>query len=124
MQQLHTTWDALNLLRSITTRILLEKDVDLSARQMGILLTVYLTPPPHTVKNLSERLKISKPAVCRAIDTLSKLGFIRRKKDEKDNRIVYIQRTIPGSVFLSEIAEIVMTEANGNTEAVNLKISA
>ncbi len=111
MSPLHTTWDALNLLRSITTRILLEKEVDLSSRQMGILLTVYLTPPPHTIKNLSQRLRISKPAICRAIDTLCKLGFIRRKKDEKDNRVVYIQRTIPGSVFLSEIAEIVLAEA-------------
>lgn len=115
--QLHNTWDALTMWRNITMRMLIEKDQDLSTRQLGIMLTVYLTPPPHTVKNLSERLMISKPAVCRAIDTLSKDGFIKRKKDENDSRIVLVQRTVKGSVYLSELADIILTEAVNETSA-------
>ena len=55
---------------------------DLSARQMAMLLTVYLTPPPHTVRGLSAELNVSKPAVTRAIDRLTELGMVRRKPDE------------------------------------------
>lgn len=80
---------------------------DLSARQMAILLTVYLSPPPHTVRGLSADLKISKPAVTRALDTMGRLELIRRRRDENDRRSVLVQRTVKGTVFLSEFAELV-----------------
>jgi len=85
---------------------------DLSARQMALLLTVYLTPPPHTVRGLSSGLNVSKPAVTRAIDRLSELGMVRRKPDENDRRSVLIQRTVKGSVFLREFGELVVSAAN------------
>ena len=40
---------------------------DLSARQMSLLLSVYLTPAPHTVRGLANLLKVSKPAITRAV---------------------------------------------------------
>jgi len=43
---------------------------DFSARQTVELLTVYLTPPPHTVRGLAAELNISKPAITRALDRL------------------------------------------------------
>ncbi len=84
---------------------------DLSARQMAMLLTVYLTPPPHTVRGMASSLNISKPAVTRAIDRLSDLGLVRRKPDENDRRSVLIQRTVKGSVFLREFGELVVSAA-------------
>ncbi|HLZ66047.1 MAG TPA: MarR family transcriptional regulator [Aliidongia sp.] len=84
---------------------------DLSARQMAILLTVYLTPPPHTVRGLAELLNISKPAVTRALDRLGMLGLARRKRDDADKRNVLVQRTVKGSVFLSEFSEVMLTSA-------------
>lgn len=84
---------------------------DLSARQMALLLSVYLTPPPHTVRGLAEALKISKPAVTRAVDRLGEHDFVRRKKDEGDRRSVFIQRTVRGSVFLREYGEIIAEAA-------------
>lgn len=87
---------------------------DLSTRQMAIMLTVYLVPPQHTVRSLSEHLGISKPAICRALDALSSMDLIRRKKDEDDRRNVFIQRTINGSVFLRDAADIMATEMNVN----------
>ncbi|NQU61537.1 MAG: MarR family transcriptional regulator, partial [Rhodospirillales bacterium] len=71
---------------------------DLSARQMGLLLSVYLTPPPHTVRGLAKILNVSKPAITRAVSRLSELGLARRKTDDKDRRSVLIQRTVKGSV--------------------------
>ena len=44
---------------------------DLSARQMAVLLTVYLKSPPHTVRGLASALNISKPAITRSLDRLS-----------------------------------------------------
>ena len=51
---------------------------DLSARQMAILLIVYLDERPQTVRGLAGALAISKPAVTRALDRLSKPGYARR----------------------------------------------
>jgi len=82
---------------------------DLSARQMAIFLQVYLAPPPHTVRGLAEILQIAKPAVVRALDTLGRLEFTRRKRDETDKRNVLVQRTVKGSVFLSDFADWVLT---------------
>lgn len=84
---------------------------DLSARQMALLLTVYLTPPPHTVRGLASALNVSKPAITRAIDRLGELGMVRRKPDENDRRSVLIQRTVKGSVFLREFGELVVAAA-------------
>jgi len=78
---------------------------DLSARQMTLLLQVYLTPPPHTVRGLARELAISKPAVTRALDRLGELGLLRRKRDEADRRSVLIQRTVQGAVFLRDFGD-------------------
>jgi len=84
---------------------------DLSARQMAILLTVYIEAGPHTVRGLAAGLNISKPAVTRALDRLGELDFALRVKDAKDRRNVLIQRTVKGSVFLSEFADRVADAA-------------
>ena len=98
---------ALNLWRMATVAGVRRDGPDLTARQMAILLTAYLTPPPHTVRGLAESMNISKPAVTRALDRLGELGFLRRKVDDADRRSVLVQRTVKGSVFLSEFAELV-----------------
>jgi DNA-binding MarR family transcriptional regulator len=92
---------------------------DLSARQMALLLTVYLTRPPHTVRGLANGLNVSKPAVTRALDRLGDLQLVRRKVDEDDRRSVLIQRTVRGSVFLREFAELIAEAAKSldNLEA-------
>lgn len=89
---------------------------DFSARQMALLLTVYLSAPPHTVRGLARILNISKPAITRALDRLGAHDMIRRKPDEADRRSVLVQRTVKGSVYLSEFADMVqqsMTDADG-----------
>jgi DNA-binding MarR family transcriptional regulator len=85
------TQDALRLWQRVISRSLRELPYDLSQRQTGVLLTVYMSPPPHTIRSLSEQLNVSKPAICRAVDALSALDLIRRKKDEDDRRNVFLQ---------------------------------
>jgi DNA-binding MarR family transcriptional regulator len=80
-------------------------DPDLTSRQMSVLLSIYMTEPPHTVRALAADLNISKPVVTRALDTMGKLGLVKRKKDPKDGRSVLVQRTVKGAVFLSELSD-------------------
>lgn len=99
---------ALELWRLATVESVRRDVPDLSARQLALLLTVYQTTPPHTVRGLAKELNISKPAVTRALDRLGSFGLVRRKVDEADRRSVLVQRTVKGSVFLSEFADIVI----------------
>ncbi|NDF12239.1 MAG: MarR family transcriptional regulator [Proteobacteria bacterium] len=81
---------------------------DLSARQVTLTLTVYLEAGPHTVRSLAAQLGISKPAVCRAIDTLSKHGLVARKEDKQDRRNVFIERTETGRTYLTQFSESIL----------------
>ena len=80
---------------------------DLSMRQWSILLTVYLNPGPHTVRALARDLNVPKPAISRALDALSILGFVKRVRDPKDKRIVLVQKTADGAVYLDDFARLV-----------------
>ncbi len=51
---------ALDLLRLITSEGVRKDSPDLTARQLAVLLTVYVTPPPHTVRGLAADLNITK----------------------------------------------------------------
>lgn len=102
--------------RAIVSSVRLDAP-DLSARQMALLLSVYLSPPPHTVRGLSRILNVSKPAITRAVNRLSELGMVRRKTDDSDRRSVLIQRTVKGSVFLREYGELIVAAANQEDQA-------
>ena len=116
-----TPQDALLLWQRVVTSALRELPYDLSQRQTAILLAVYMSPPPHTLRNLSETLHISKPAVCRALDMLSIHDLVRRKKDEDDRRNVFLQRTVNGTVFLRDFADVIVRES---TAPAREKLSA
>ena len=90
---------------------------DLSARQMSLLLSVYLTSAPHTVRGLANLLKVSKPAITRAVNRLTGLDMVRRKPDPDDKRSVLIQRTVRGSAFLREFGDLIVTAANENSSS-------
>jgi len=109
--------DALDLWRGAIVESVRRDAPDLSARQMALLLTVYMTPPPHTVRGLADILNVSKPAITRALDRLEHYDFVRRKKDEQDRRSILVQRTVKGSVFLSEFSEIIQECAEELSEA-------
>lgn len=84
---------------------------DLTTRQMAILLTIYLDPPPHTVRGLAAHLNVTKPVITRALDTMGILGFVRRRRDERDRRNVLIQRTVQGSEYLENLGILISQEA-------------
>jgi DNA-binding MarR family transcriptional regulator len=97
---------ALQVLMDFSTHIVTTGDIDLSNRQMAILLAIYLEQPPHTVRGLAERLNVTKPVITRALDSMSELGLVGRKIDNKDKRNTVIMRTTQGRVFLDRIGDI------------------
>jgi DNA-binding MarR family transcriptional regulator len=100
---------ALSFWNNVTQAALKEMPIDLSARQTAVMMTVYLVPPPHSVKSLADGLKISKPAICRAIDALEKQRLVKRTRNRHDNRNVFIQRTAKGANYLNELADIILS---------------
>jgi hypothetical protein len=51
------------ILRDTVVALVRRDGPDLSARQLGVFLTVYLTDGPHTVRGLAAELNVSKPAI-------------------------------------------------------------
>ncbi|HRE61168.1 MAG TPA: MarR family transcriptional regulator [Micropepsaceae bacterium] len=102
---------ALALWHDVVLKTVRADGPDLSQRQMAIMTQVYLTPPPHTVRGLASILNVSKPAITRALDTLGQMGLLKRRRDEQDRRNVLIQRTVKGSVFLTDLGELIAKAA-------------
>ena len=102
---------ALRLMHDVNLALVRDSEQDLSARQLSILLTVYLEPPPHTVRGLAARLHVTKPAVTRALDTLGGMRLLSRKRGESDKRNVIITRTVEGALYLERLGDLVSQKA-------------
>jgi len=87
-------------------------DPDLTNRQMALLMLVYLTPGPHTVRGLARVLGVSKPVVTRALNTLGTLGYLRRERDQDDRRNVFVVRTSNGADFLEGFKRLLRVDNN------------
>lgn len=80
---------------------------DLTNRQMALLMAVYITPGPHTVRGLAQMLGVSKPVVTRALNTLGTLGYLRRERDETDRRNIFVAQTERGAHFLERFGSLI-----------------
>jgi len=101
---------ALRLWHDVTLDLVHDEGQDISARQWAIILTVYLEPPPHTVRALARKLDVTKPVITRALDTLGRQGLVSRRRDEADKRNVVIQRTVKGALAVERLADIVVAK--------------
>jgi DNA-binding MarR family transcriptional regulator len=90
---------------------------DLTNRQMALLLLVYLTPGPHTVRGLAHILGVSKPVITRALNTLGTLGYLRRVRDEADRRNVFVAKTGIGQDFLERFENNIEQQESASRRA-------
>jgi DNA-binding MarR family transcriptional regulator len=88
---------------------------DLTNRQMALMMLVYLTPGPHTVRGLAHTLGVSKPVITRALNTLGSLGYLRRVRDEADRRNVFVAKTSTGQEFLEGFERNIGRTNGGST---------
>ena len=102
---------ALRLWQGVTLSEVRDDAPDLTTRQMAILLTIYLDPPPHTVRGLAARLNVTKPVITRALDTMGSLKLVSRHRDVQDRRNVLIRRTVEGALYVERFGDAIIAQA-------------
>jgi DNA-binding MarR family transcriptional regulator len=102
---------ALRLLHDVSLQQVRDGGVDLSNRQMAILLTIYLDLPPHTVRGLAQKLNVTKPVITRALDAMGDMDLVARRRDPADRRNVIVQRTVQGALYLEKLGDLVVANA-------------
>ena len=103
-----------DILRQTVIALVRRESPDLTARQLGVFLTCYLDDEAQTVRGWAAKLKVSKPAITRALDRLSEFDLVRRKTDLLDRRSVSAQWTATGMAFLRDLKKIL---AHAGSEA-------
>ena len=101
---------ALRLWQTVTLDEVRAGQPDLSMRQAAILLTIYLDPPPHTVRGLAAALNVTKPVITRALDTMGALKLVTRHRDEGDRRNVLVRRTIEGALYVERFGDVIIAK--------------
>ncbi len=104
---------ALRLWHDVSLALVRDDEPDLSARQLTVLITIYLDPQPHTVRALAAKLGVTKPVITRALDTMGRYGLVTRKRDPADRRNVLVQRTVDGALFVERLGDLVVSKAAG-----------
>jgi DNA-binding MarR family transcriptional regulator len=99
---------ALRLWQDVVFALVRDGERDLTLRQMAVLLTVYLEPPPHTVRGLAEKLAVTKPVITRALDTMGRLGLVTRRRDDADRRNVLVHRTLEGALAVERLGDMIV----------------
>lgn len=102
---------ALRLLHEFAHGLVTDSEPDLTARQLAVLLTVYLEPPPHRVRDLAKKLNVTKPVITRALDTMGKLSLLSRRRDDADRRDIVIQRTVEGALYVEKLGDLLIAKA-------------
>jgi DNA-binding MarR family transcriptional regulator len=102
---------ALRLWHDVSLALVRDDEPDLSARQITVLITIYLEPQPHTIRALAAKLGVTKPVITRALDTMGRYGLVTRKRDPADRRNVLVQRTVNGALFLERLGDLVVARA-------------
>ncbi len=102
---------ALRLWQQVTLSEVRDDAPDLTVRQAAILLTIYLDPPPHTVRGLAARLNVTKPVITRALDSMGALKLVSRHRDQLDRRNVLVRRTVEGALYVERLGDVIIAKA-------------
>jgi MarR family transcriptional regulator, 2-MHQ and catechol-resistance regulon repressor len=80
------------------------KQVGLSHAQASMLYLLYHHDGAN-VNQVAEYLGITKSAVSQILDPLDDMGYVLRKQDEKDRRIIRLSLTAKGTALLKKLAK-------------------
>lgn len=102
---------AIYMLREVIASLVRRDGPALSAHQLAVYLTCYLTEGNHTVRGLATDLNVSKSVITRSLDKLGEMELIKRIPDPSDRRSVLVERTTAGWKLLEELRGIVASIA-------------
>ncbi len=101
------------MLREVIVAFVRRDGPALSAHQLAVYLTCYLTTGDHTVRALAAELNVSKSVITRSLDKLGELDLTRRAPDPADRRSILVEQTPAGRGLLDELRSIVASAAKG-----------
>ena len=81
------------------------QEFDLNASQAGILFTLHQSCA-MSQKELAESLNMTPPSITSAIQKMEKGGYIRRKADEKDQRVLRLSLTEKGESCIQSVKQV------------------
>ena len=93
-----------NARKTLLTLVAQKETNDITVRQFLVLLS--LVSKPRTVRDISNEVRLTKPAVSRAADWLDAIGFAKRIKDPNDRRSVLVVLLPKGKRFLEQLETI------------------
>ena len=107
----------LHLLKNTTVSIVASDAHDLTGRQLGVFLTVYLETGDHTVRGMASKLNVSKPAITRALDRLTEFDLVRREDDPNDSvaSLCFAHRPAPHICVRSQVSCVRLNRPLGQT---------
>ncbi len=115
---------ALDFLRQITVAGVRQSSPDLTARQLAVLLTVYVSGQPQTVRGLAAELKVTKPAITRALDKLGAMGLLQRRRDQQNRRSIFVEMTPQGAAHMAILGGEILSAMELLQSAPSRRIAA
>jgi DNA-binding MarR family transcriptional regulator len=104
----------LEIFHRTTVAMVREEGRDLTARQLAVFLTCYLSEKKLAPKVLATDLKLNRAKVSAIVDRLERLSLVQRDPDPSDGRSVLIARTKKGTKFLRDLIAI-LAQARAET---------
>lgn len=96
----------LALYRAVTAlnRVAVEElaPVDLSISQFNVLTVLRRAEKPMTMGALADSISVRQASLTSVVDSLTKLGFVKRRVNSRDRRSVVVAITKKGGQFLSD----------------------
>ena len=99
---------ALRLWHDVIFDLVRDDERDLSLRQMAVLLTVYLEPPPHTVRGLAGKLGVTKPVDHPRPRHHGPPRSGHPPPRRADRRNVLVQRTLAGALAVERLGDAIL----------------
>ncbi|RZA26506.1 MAG: MarR family transcriptional regulator [Proteobacteria bacterium] len=104
----------LNIFREAVLSEVRSDQPDLTLRQLAVMLTVYGTDEPQTVRGLAKHLNIGKPPVTRVLNVLGDLDLGQRVIDRLDRRSVNVGQTEAGAAMMQRLAGAMAAASRGS----------
>jgi DNA-binding MarR family transcriptional regulator len=100
-----------SLLHKTIAALIRRDGPDLTARQLGVFLRVYVYAGPQTGTHLALALNVPKSVISRVLDRLAEAELVCRQPNPADYRSVLAVRTVKGAALFREIRQIMQEAA-------------
>lgn len=117
-EELISVIEATNAFESLARHVVMNHRGELTKSQMDILITLKFSGS-MTMTRLSKQLAVSKEQATRATNPLVEMGFVNRRRNEDNRRLVEVSLSEKAKTFLEEDLESVLKELDESLSCVS-----